>query len=165
MPVPAFRLDNRKLDMLERLRKYELLTTHQVAVLDGGSEQTVSRILHRLELAGYLLRPYGQRQSFHDRREPWVHGLSNAGVDCLSERRGLLRGKLDWTKKNRIIRGNYKHKLLINEFRAHLEVDVRTRPHIGYLEEPSLLQHFGATSKTWRVPVLAPGLSSGAHAQ
>jgi hypothetical protein len=124
----GLRTDDRKLDMLERLKKYELLTTHQVALLDGGSEQSVSRILRRLLLSGYILRPYGQRQSFYDKREPWIYGLANRGADCLAEKRGIVRGKLDWTKKNRVAKGNYKHKRLLNELRVRLEVDVRHRP-------------------------------------
>jgi DeoR/GlpR family transcriptional regulator of sugar metabolism len=95
----GLRIDDRKLDMFEWLKKYDLLTTQQVALLDGGSKQWVSRILNRLELPGYILRPYGQRQSFDDKREPWIHGLANRGADSLAEKRGIPRGKLDWTKK------------------------------------------------------------------
>jgi hypothetical protein len=148
------RTDDRKLDMLERLKKYDLLTTHQVALLDGGSEQMVSRILHRLELAGHILRPYGQRQSFYDKREPWIYGLANRGADCLAEKRGIPRGKLDWTKKNRVAKGNYKHKLLLNELRVRLEVDTRARPEITYTEEAALLAQFVSPTKTWSVPVM-----------
>jgi Replication-relaxation len=151
------RIDNRKLDMLEWLRKYERLTTEQVALLDGGSEQNVSRILHRLELAGHTIRPYGQRQSFNDKREPWIHGLANQGADELAEKRGIERGKLDWNKKNRVAKGNYKHKILINELRVRLEVDVRNRRHMSYIEEPALLKHLGVTSKTWQVPIMEDG--------
>jgi hypothetical protein len=150
----GLRIDDRKLDMFEWLKKYDLLTTHQVALLDGGSEQTVSRILHRLEFSGYILRPYGQRQSFYDRREPWIYGLANRGADSLAEKRGILRGKLDWTKKNRVARGNYKHKPLINELRVRLEVDARTRPEITYVEEAALIAQFASPSKTWSVPVM-----------
>jgi hypothetical protein len=148
------RIDNRKLDMLERLRKYDLLTTHQVALLDGGSEQAVSRILQRLDLAGSILRPYGQRQSFYDRREPWIYGLANPGADTLAEKRGIQRGKLDWTKKNRVAKGNYKHKVLLNELRVRLEVDTRDRPDISYAEEAALLAQFASPTKTWSVPVM-----------
>jgi DeoR/GlpR family transcriptional regulator of sugar metabolism len=63
-------IDERKLKILERLRKYDLLTTHQIALLDGGSKQNVSRILNRLDRSGDIVRPYGQRQTFHDRLEP-----------------------------------------------------------------------------------------------
>jgi hypothetical protein len=153
----GLRIDDRKLDMLEWLRKYERLTTQQVALLDGGSEQKVSRILHRLELAGHTLRPYGQRKSFEDKQEPWVHGLANLGADTLAEKRGIERGKLDWNKKNRVANGNYKHKVLINELRVRLEVDVRNRRHMSYIEEPALLKHLGVTSKTWQVPIRDDG--------
>jgi Replication-relaxation len=153
----GLRIDDRKLDMLEQLKKYELLTTHQVVLLDGGSEQMVSRILHRLLLADYILRPYGQRQSFYDRREPWIYGLANHGADKLAEKRGIPRGTLDWTKKNRMAKGNYKHKVLINELRIRLEADVRNRRHMSYIEEPVLLKHLGVTSKTWQVPILDDG--------
>jgi DNA-binding transcriptional ArsR family regulator len=151
------RIDDRKLDMFEWLRVYDLLTTHQIALLDGGSEQAVSRILHRLERAGYILRPFGQRQSFFDRRDPWIHGLANRGADTLAEKRGIERCKLDWTKKNRVVKGNYKHKILINELRVRLEVDVRNHPRMSYIEEPALLKHLGVTSKTWQVPILDDG--------
>jgi hypothetical protein len=148
------RIDDRKLDMLAWLKKYDLLTTHQVALLDGGSEQMVSRILHRLELSGHILRPYGQRQSFYDKREPWIHGLANRGADTLAEKRGILRGKLDWTKKNRVAKGNYKHKVLLNELRVRLEVDTRDHQHISYVRGAALVAQFATPVKTWRVPVM-----------
>jgi Replication-relaxation len=148
------RIDNRKLDMLEWLRKYDLLTTHQVALLDEGSQQSVSRILHRLELDGYILRPYGQRQSFYDRQEPWIYGLANPGADSLAEKRRIPRGKLDWTKKNRVVKGNYKHKRLLNELRVRLEVDARHRPEITYVEKAALSRELATPVTTWRVPVM-----------
>jgi hypothetical protein len=150
----GLRITNRKLDMLERLHKYGILTTPQLALLDAGSEQKVSRILHHLQVTGYILRPYGQRQSFYDKRAPWIHGLANPGADCLAEKRGIPRGKLDWTQKNRVVRGNYKHKLLTNELRVRLEVDTRARSDITYVEEAPLLRQLTASTKTWRVPVM-----------
>jgi hypothetical protein len=148
------RIDGRKLDMLEWLWKYDLLTTHQVALLDGGSQQSVSRILHRLLLSGHILRPYGQRQSFYDKREPWIYGLANPGANTLAEKRGIPRGKLDWTKKNRVAKGNYKHKRLINELRVRLEVDARHRPDISYVEKAALNRELPTPVTTWRVPVM-----------
>jgi hypothetical protein len=148
------RIDDRKLDMFEWLKEYELLTTQQVALLDGGSEQWVARILHRLDLAGDILRPYGQRQSFYDKREPWIYGLANPGADKLAEKRGIPRGKLDWTKKNRVAKGNYRHKILLNELRVRFEVDTRDRPEISYVEGAALLAQFATPVKTWRVPVM-----------
>jgi DNA-binding PadR family transcriptional regulator len=151
------RIDDRKLDMLEWLRKYDLLTTHQVALLDEGSQQSVSRILHRLELDGYILRPYGQRQSFYDRREPWIYGLANLGADSLARERRIPRGKLDWTKKNRVAKGNYKHKRLLNELRVRLEVDARHRSKITYVEKAALNRELPTPVTTWRVPVMDGG--------
>ena len=152
--IHGLRMDNRKLDMLERLHKYGILTTSQLALLDPGSEQKVSRILHRLQGAGYILRPYGQRQSFYDKRAPWIYGLANPGADTLAKMRGIPRGKLNWTQKNRVVRGNYKHKLLVNELRVRLEVHTRTRADIAYVEEAPLLRELIASTKTWRVPVM-----------
>jgi hypothetical protein len=150
----GLRIDDRKLDMLEQLKKYDLLTTQQVALLDGGSEQMVSRILHRLLLSGHIIRPYGQRQSFYDKQEPWIYGLANPGADKLAEKRGIPRGKLDWTKKNRVAKGNYKHKVLLNELRVRFEVDTRDRPEISYVEGAALMPQFATPTKTLRVPVM-----------
>jgi hypothetical protein len=151
------RIDNRKLDILAWLRKYDLLTTHQVALLDEGSQQAVSRILHRLLLSGHILRPYGQRQSFYDKREPWIYGLANQGAESLVEQRGIPRGRLDWTKKNRVAKGNYKHKRLLNELRVRLAVDVRHRPEISYVEKAALNRELPTPVTTWRVPVMDGG--------
>ena len=140
--------------MFEWLKTYELLTTQQVALLDGGSEQMVSRILNRLDLAGHILRPYGQRQSFDDKREPWIYGLANRGADSLAEKRGIPRGTLDWTKKNRVARGNYKHKVLLNELLVRLEVDTRARPDITYVGGAALITQLATPVKIWRVPVM-----------
>ena len=68
------RIDNRKLDMFDGLRRYELLTTEQIA---GGSKQWMRRILQALELAGHIRRPYGQRKTFKDKRNSWIYGLTS----------------------------------------------------------------------------------------
>jgi hypothetical protein len=150
----GLRIDDRKLDIFEWLKEYELLTTQQIALLDGGSEQMVSRILHRLLLSGHIIRPYGQRQSFYDKQEPWIYGLANKGADTLAEKRNVPRGKLDWTKKNRVAKGNYKHKVLLNELRVCLEVDTRDRSDISYVGGAALMLQFASPTKTWRVPVM-----------
>jgi hypothetical protein len=151
------RIDARRLNILEWLREYDKLTTHQIALLDGGSEQKVSRILHDLERVGDILRPYGQRQTFHDRLEPWMYGLANPGADKLTEKRGIPRGKLDWTKKNRVAKGNYKHKILLNELRIRLEVEERHHPEISYVEKVALNRELPIPVTTWRVPVMDDG--------
>ena len=150
------RIDDRKLDLFDGLRRLELLTTEQLALLDGGSEQQVSRILHWLELANppYVLRPYGQRQTFADRRNSGIHGLANRGADELAQKRGIPRGKLDWNKKNRVVKGNYKHKVLLNELRVRLEVDTRDRREISYVEKAALNHELHTPVTTWRVPVM-----------
>jgi hypothetical protein len=148
------RIDDRKLDVFEWLKVYELLTTHQVALLDGGSKQWMSRILHSMELAGHILRPYGQRQSFSDKLEPWIYGLANKGADILAEKRGIERGKIDWNKKNRVAKGNYKHKILLNELRIRLEIDTRARHEITYAWGAPLVAQFRTPIKTWSVPVI-----------
>jgi hypothetical protein len=150
----GLRIDDRKLDMFEWLKEYDLLTTQQIALLDGGSEQWVSRILHRLERAGHILRPYGQRQSFYDKHEPWIYGLANKGADTLAEKRSIPRGKLDWNKKNRVAKGNYKHKVLLNELRIRFEVDTRDRPDISYVGGAALMLQLASPTNTWRVPVM-----------
>jgi hypothetical protein len=151
------RINDRELNMLEWLRKYDQLTTDQIALLDGGSKQKVSRILHGLKLDGQIILPYGQRQSFYDRRESWMYGLANPGADTLAEKRGIPRGKLDWTKKNRVAKGNYKHKRLLNELRVRMEVDDRYYPEISYVEKAALNRELPTPVTTWRVPVMEEG--------
>jgi hypothetical protein len=152
------KIDDRRLDMLGWLREYELLTTHQIALLDGGSKQKVSRILHHdLEIPGHILRPYGQRLTFYDRLEPWIYGLANPGADILAKKRGIPRGKLDWNKKNRVAKGNYKHKVLLNELRVRLAVEARHYPKIAYVKKAALNRELPAPVTTWRVPVMDDG--------
>jgi hypothetical protein len=152
------KIDDRRLDMLGWLREYELLTTHQIALLDGGIKQKVSRILHHdLEIPGHILRPYGQRLTFYDRLEPWIYGLANPGADILAKKRGIPRGKLDWNKKNRVAKGNYKHKVLLNELRVRLAVEARHYPKIAYVKKAALNRELPAPVTTWRVPVMDDG--------
>jgi Replication-relaxation len=155
--LPSIRIDDRKLNLLAHLRKYDLLTTHQIALLDGGSKQWVSRILYRLDRSGDILRPYGQRQTFHDRLEPWIYGLANPGADTLAKKRRIPRGKLDWNKKNRVAKGNYKHKVLLNELRVRLDVAARHHPEISYVEKVELNRELSTPVTTWRVPVMDDG--------
>ena len=154
--VHELRIDDRKLDVLEGLREFGLLTTHQITLLDGGSKQWMSRILHGLELSKppYVLRPYGQRQTFQDRRNPWIYGLANRGADILTKERGIPRGKLDWNKKNRVAKGNYKHTVLRNEYRVRFRVDTRDSPDISYVDGAPLIAQFPTSVNTWRVPVM-----------
>lgn len=62
--------------------------------------------------------------------------------------------KLDWTKKNRVAKGNYKHKRLLNELRVRLEVDTRACPEISYVEKTALNRELPTPVTTWRVPVM-----------
>lgn len=147
-------IDDRKLSLLASVRKYGILTTSQLATLEGGSGQRVSRLLLNLRRSGYLSLPTGQRESFLDRQQSLIHTLTNRGAEALAQKLGIPRGKVDWSQKNAELRGYYKHRLLTHTVRAHLEAHTRNNKHISYIEQRDLLPRLSVSEIAWTVPVL-----------
>jgi hypothetical protein len=101
---PPFRITPRVLAILDALRRYGLLTSQQIARLDGGSHQKVLRLLQLLFDHRLVDRP-GTAQlsplsSFFDAR-PLCYSLSRKGAHVLAKAGVEIDTRLDRTTRNK----------------------------------------------------------------
>src|SRR6266849_9528931 len=85
-PRPC-RITARDLAMLENIGRFRLASSAQLAVLDGGSEQNVSRALLALFENGYVERPIAQVASrrLYEGSRPTIYGLTRKGAALLRQ--------------------------------------------------------------------------------
>src|SRR5437667_5178142 len=95
----AMRVTPRDLALLENVARLRLISASQLAALDGGSAQNVSRALLALWENGYVERPEAQAASrfLYEGSRPGIYGLTRKGAALLREhgldvRRRLLDG-------------------------------------------------------------------------
>src|SRR2546422_9368542 len=93
------RITPRDLALVKNIARLRLASTAQLAALDGGSAQNVSRALLALWENGYVERPEAQVSSryLYEGSRPAIYGLSRKGAALLREhghevRRRLLDG-------------------------------------------------------------------------
>src|SRR6202051_1180676 len=93
------RLTPRNIELLRNISRLRLASASQLAALDGGSSQNVSRALLALFENGYVERPVAQVASrlLHEGSRPTIYGLTRKGAALLRKhgaegRRGLARG-------------------------------------------------------------------------
>lgn len=144
-------IDKRKLDLLATLRKYGILTTSQLAVLDGGSKQKVSRILHglRREEQPLFTKRAGENVSCSS-SATYPH-LNKSWSGTFGEKCGITRGKIDWSQKNAELKGYYKHRLFTQTVRVLLEAHTRNHKDISCIEQYDLLPTLGVSEITWTI--------------
>lgn len=101
---PPFRITPRILAMLDALRRYGLLTSHQLAKLDGGSSQKVVRLLQLMFDHKLVDRPgatqFSPLSPFFDAR-PLCYALSRKGAHALAQAGIDINTRLDRTTKNK----------------------------------------------------------------
>src|SRR3984893_10491607 len=110
----------------------------QLAALDGGSAQNVSRALLALWENGYVERPEAQAASrfLYEGSRPVIYGLTRKGAALLREhrlagRRRLLHG-ID--KEHGAGWRFVEHSFSIAEFMVRLELAARERDGVRILE-------------------------------
>src|SRR5438045_8206172 len=93
------RITPRDIALLQNIARFRLASTAQLAALDGGSAQNVSRALLALWENGYVERPEAQVSSryLYEGSRPAIYGLTRKGATLLREhgldvRRRLLDG-------------------------------------------------------------------------
>src|SRR5437868_15059127 len=77
----------RHLEIVRNIARYRLASTAQLAALDGGSEQNVSRMLLALFEHGYVerLSPQKAARLLNEGSRPMVHSLTRKGAYLLRE--------------------------------------------------------------------------------
>ena len=138
------RLTARDVALLQNIARLRLATTAQLAALDGGSPQNVSRSLLALWENGYVERPEAQVASrfLYEGSRPAIYGLTRKGAALLREH-GLdvRRRLLDGIDKEQAAGWRFiEHTVSIAEFMVRLELGVRGRSDVRILERGEILE-------------------------
>src|ERR1043166_323183 len=125
------RLTERDLALLENIARLRLAAAPQLAALDGGSAQNVSRALLALFEHGYVERPEAQVASriLHEGSRPMVYGLTRKGAALLRKHGYDVRRRLlDGIDKERGAGWRFiEHTVSVAGFMVALELAARGR--------------------------------------
>jgi hypothetical protein len=123
----------------------------QLAALDGGSAQNVSRSLLALWENGYVERPEAQVASrfLYEGSRPAIYGLTRKGAALLRDH-GLdvRRRLLDGIDKEQAAGWRFiEHTVSISEFMVRLELALRGRSDLRILERGEILEDAPKTNR------------------
>jgi DNA-binding transcriptional ArsR family regulator len=140
----AMRVTQRDLALLENVARLRLTSASQLAALDGGSAQNVSRALLALWENGYVERPEAQVASrvLYQGSRPTIYGLSRKGAALLRNQGFDVRRRLlDGIDKERGAGWRFvEHTVSIAEFMVRLELAARGRDDLRVLERGEILE-------------------------
>lgn len=149
----------RHLEILTNLARLRLAHAAQLAALDGGSEQTVSRELLALWENEYVERLLGQIDSrfLYKGSLPIAYGLSRKGARLLRKHgHHIGRRVLDGIDKGRDAGWRFiEHRVEISDFIVKLEVAARARGDIGMLQRSDIVEVSPKTTHDRRVRLSA----------
>ena len=138
------RVTPRDVALLENIGRLRLASAAQLAALDGGSAQNVSRSLLALWENGYVERPEAQAASrlLYEGSRPVIYGLTRKGAALLRQYgRDVRRRLLDGIDKERDAGWRFvEHTVSIAEFMVRLEVALRGRDDLRILERGEILE-------------------------
>jgi DNA-binding transcriptional ArsR family regulator len=140
----ALRIKPRDIQLLRNIARLRLASASQLAALDGGSAQNVSRALLALFENGYVERPVAQVASrlLYEGSRPTIYGLTRKGA-ALLRRHGedVRRRLLDGIDKERGAGWRFiEHTVAIAEFWVALELATRGRDDVRVLERSEILE-------------------------
>ena len=140
----AMRVTARDIALLENIGRLRLASAAQLAALDGGSAQNVSRALLALWENRYVERPEAQVASrlLYEGSRPAIYGLARKGAALLRQH-GLdvRRRLLDGIDKERGAGWRFvEHTVSIAEFIVGLELAAHGRDDIRILERGEILE-------------------------
>lgn len=139
----AVRITARDIALLQNIARFRLASGAQLARLDGGSAQNVSRALLALFENGYVDRPVAQAASrlLHNGSRPAIYGLTRKGARLLGQHGyPVRRSLLDGIDKERGAGWRFvEHTVSITEFFVQLETAARARQDVRILDRDELL--------------------------
>lgn len=152
--LPAFTLNERNLSLLAYVSRHRLISSDDLARLDGGSEQKAKRELRRLWAHGYLLRPPAQLMTAAiTGPQPIVYGLSNKGARLLREH-GHHVGDIDWNENTHRAGIRFiDHEVARARFMTSLEVGQRGRDDVSLVRAGELLVSAPEKTRTSKTPL------------
>lgn len=151
----AFRLTDRDLRLLANLARLRLASAGQLAALDGGSAQNVSRSLLALWENDYVDRLLGQLQTrlLYKGSLPLIYGLTRPGAWLLRKQGYEVRRRLLYeTDKQRTAGWRFiEHRVDISEFMVQLELACRGREDLGVIDRTAIFPPAIKTQRNRRV--------------
>jgi len=153
--LPEFKLTPRVLALLAYTGKHRLISSDDLARLDGGSGQNVKRELRNLWANRYLLRPAVQLNTVAiTGPQPLVYGISNRGARLLRDHGHLIDTDVDWSENCRRAGVAFiNHSVARSRFMAALDVAQRTRDDINLLEAPDIIARAPEKTQRARYPL------------
>jgi hypothetical protein len=163
----AFRITPRDLTLLSNLARLRLASGEQLAALDGGSGQNVSRSLLALWENGYVERLLGQAENrvLYKGSFPLIYGLTRPGAWLLRKHGFNVRRRLLYeTDKQRRAGWRFiEHRVDITEFMVRLELASRARTDIELIERQEIVESAPKTQRDRRVRLVAKVRIDGVH--
>lgn len=152
--LPAFTLNERNLSLLAYVSQHRLISSDDLAKLDGGSEQKAKRELRRLWAHGYVLRPAAQLMTVAiTGPQPIVYGLSNKGARLLREH-GHRISDIDWSENTQRAGIRFiDHEVARARFMTGLEVGQRARCDVSLLRANAILANAPEKTRTSKNPL------------
>ena len=140
----ALRITSRDIGLLRNIARLRLASAAQLAALDGGSAQNVSRALLALFENGYVERPVAQVASrlLYEGSRPTIYGLMRKGAALLRQQGEEVRRRLlDGIDKERGAGWRFiEHTVSIAEFWVALELAARNREDLRVMERSEILE-------------------------
>jgi hypothetical protein len=162
----ALRITDRDLEILRNLSRLRLASIAQLAALDGGSEQNVSRSLLALWENGYAERMLGQVESrlLIKGSYPTIYGLTRKGAWLLRKNGYEVRRRLLYEiDKQRDAGWRFiEHRVEITAFMVSLQLAARGRSDVGVLDRREILQDAPKTRRDRRARLTAKVRIDGA---
>ncbi len=152
--LPRFSLNERNLTLLAYVSQYRLISSDDLAKLDGGSEQKAKRELRRLWAHGYLLRPAAQLMTVGlTGPQPIVYGLSNKGARLLRDH-GHHVADVDWSENTQRAGIRFiEHEVARSRFMSGLEVAARKRRDVRLVRAANILATAPEQTRSSKTPL------------
>lgn len=142
------RLQERDRKIIYQVYKHRFLDSNHIEALIGGSRQALLRRLQGLFHAGYLTRPLEQLRPYQKGSRPIVYGIGNEGVEVLETEYKIPKGKIDWTRKNREVKGDFlEHALMVAHFMVCLETACRKRKDVELIGTEEIFKNLPNKNK------------------
>jgi hypothetical protein len=153
--LPDLKLTPRVLALLAYVGKHRLISSDDLALLDGGSAQNVKRDLRAMWAHRYILRPTMQLRTVAiTGPQPLVYGLSNRGARLLRDHGHLIDADIDWSENcQRAGVAFIDHAVARSRFMAALDVAHRRRDDLTLLEAPEIVARAPEKTQRARYPL------------
>jgi hypothetical protein len=149
------RITGRDIALLQNIARFRLASVVQLALLDGGSSQNVSRSLLALWENGFVERPEAQvaTRRLYEGSRPTIYGLSRKGARLLrNEGLDVRRRLLDGIDKERGAGWRFvEHTVSIADFLVALQLAVSHRTDVSILERAEILEDAPRTRRERQV--------------